>query len=125
MNLEACIAHAIHSNLDIIAAVPEVVHLNVDELEPDIENFVTNVHNSLFELIQAYGEPFIRAKDAAGLCATLQEHGVQVPNAMLLQMCQTVIQLSTVDAKFILDTDDGSCLYYAKMDVDVEDVVAV
>jgi hypothetical protein len=34
---------------------------------------------------------------------------------MLLRMCQTIMNLSSIDAKFILDTDDGKTLYYAKM----------
>jgi hypothetical protein len=124
MNLEASIAHAIHSNLDIIQAAPEVVHLSVDELEPYIEEFVTAVHQSMYSLIQTHGEPFIRAKDSAGLCATLQQFNVQLPNTMLLRMCQTIMDLSSIEATFILDTDEGACLYYAKMDIDVGDLIA-
>lgn len=124
MNLEASIAHAIHSNLDIIQAAPEVVHLSVEELEGYIEAFVTSVHQSMYSLIQTYGEPFIRAKDSAGLCATLQQFNVQLPNTMLLRMCQTIMELSTIEAQFILDTDEGACLYYAKMNIDVGDLVA-
>lgn len=123
MNLEACIAHAIHSNLDIIQAVPEVIELGIEELEPYIEKFVTEVHCSMFKLIQAHGEPFIIARDSAGLCATLQQFNVQLPDTMLLRMCQTIMELTTIDAQFILDTDEGACLYYAKMDIDVADLV--
>ena len=42
-----------------------------------------------------------------------------MPPTMLLRMCQTILQLSDIDAKFILDTEDGKSLYYLKMDVDV------
>lgn len=125
MNLEACIAHAIHSNLDIIQAVPEVVELGVEELEPYIEQFVTEVHQSMYALIQDHGEPYIIAKDSAGLCATLQQFNIKLPGTMLLRMCQTIMELSTIDAQFILDTDEGACLYYAKMDVEVGDIVTV
>jgi hypothetical protein len=34
-------------------------------------------------------------------------------------MCQTIIELAELQAKFILDTDDGKTLYYFKMTVDV------
>jgi hypothetical protein len=30
-------------------------------------------------------------------------------------MCQTILQLISIDARFILDTDDGKSLYYVKL----------
>lgn len=121
MNLEACIAHAIHSELDIIEALPEVQALPMEELEDYIEHYVTSIHNDIFDTVCTHGEDFIRCKDSAGLCATLQSNGVKLPPTMLLKMCQTIMELSQMDATFILDTDDGSSLYHVKMEVDVNE----
>ncbi|MEK7590835.1 MAG: hypothetical protein AAB489_01345 [Patescibacteria group bacterium] len=119
MSIDACIAHAIHSDLDVLEALPEVHDIPVDDLEPYIERFVVNVQESLYNVIMDYGEPYLRSKDAAGLCATCLEAGISLPPGMLLRMCQTIMQLSELDAKFILDTDEGASLYYVKMVIDV------
>src|SRR3989344_8150358 len=76
MSIDACIAHAIHSDLDILEALPEVHEIPVDDLEPYIERFVVNVQESLYSVIVDYGEPYLRSKDAAGLCATCLESGI-------------------------------------------------
>lgn len=115
MTIDACIAHAIHSDLDIIEALPEVQDLPVEELEMYVEHFVLRVQESLHNVIVQKGEPFLRSKDAAGLCATCLEAGVCLPPHMLLRMCQTILNLSQLEAKFILDTEEGKSLYYVKM----------
>jgi hypothetical protein len=115
MSIEACIAHAIRSDLDIMQALPEVVQIPVEDLEPYVERYVVNVQESLRNVIAERGEPYLRSRDAAGLCATCLEAGVSIPAAMLLKMCQTILQLSTLDARFILDTEDGKSLYYMKI----------
>src|SRR5687767_13060684 len=51
MTIDACIAHAIHSDLDIIEALPEVQDLPVEELESYVERFVLNVQESLHAVI--------------------------------------------------------------------------
>jgi len=117
MSIEACIAHAIHSDLDILEVLPEVHDLAVEELEPYIENYVSEIHNRMNFVISSKGDMFIRAKDAAGLCAVCLEEGINIPPEMLLRMCQTILQLSAVDTKFILDTDEGASLYYMKLDL--------
>ena len=117
MTLDACIAHAIHSDLDILVALPEVHDLEIDELEPYIESYVTKVHQVIHHTILDLGEQYLRAKDAAGLCATLMHQGVGIPAEMLLKMCKTIIDLQELEAKFILDTDEGASLYYMKMEV--------
>lgn len=115
MTIEACIAHAIRSDLDVLEALPEVTELPVEDLEPFVERYVVQVQESLRNIIVQQGEPYIRSRDAAGLCATCLEAGVGIPPAMLLKMCQTILQLQSLDAKFILDTEDGKSLYYVKM----------
>ena len=115
MTIDACIAHAIRTDLDVLEAIPEVQELPMEEMETYVERFVLNVQESLYNVVLASGEPYIRSRDAAGLCATCLEAGVALPPHMLLRMCQTIMQLSTLDAKFILDTDDGKTLYYVKM----------
>ncbi len=117
MTIEACIAHAIRSDLDVLEALPEVEQLPVEELETYVERFVVAVQESLKSVITHRGEHFIRSHDAAGLCATCLEAGVSLPPGMLLRMCQTIVQLSELDAKFVLDTDEGISLYYVKMNV--------
>lgn len=117
MTLDACIAHAIHNDLDILEALPEVHDLPMEDMETYIEQYVCEIHNSMRSVISKIGEPFMRSKDAAGLCASLIQEGIHLPAHILLRMCQTIIQLSDLDAKFILDTDDGKTLYYMKMEL--------
>ena len=115
MSIEACIAHAIRSDLDILEALPEVQEVPVEEIEPYVEHYVVQVQESLCNVILEYGDPYLRSNDAAGLCATCLEAGISLPPTMLLKMCQTIMQLSTLDARFILDTEDGKSLYYVRM----------
>ena len=119
MTIDACIAHAIHSDLDIVEALPEVHDIPVDELELYVEKYVLRIQESLYKAIIDHGEKFLRSKDAAGLCATCLEAGISIPPHMLLKMCQTIMHLSQIDAKFILDTDAGTSLYYVKMAIPV------
>lgn len=115
MSIDACIAHAIHSDLDVLEALPEVQELPVEDLESYVERFVVTIQDSLYRVIRDSGEKYIRCKDAAGLCATCLESGISLPPHMLLKMCQTILELSEIDAKFILDTEAGTSLYYVKM----------
>jgi len=119
MTLDACIAHAIHSDLDILEALPEIHDLSIEELEPYVERYVTTVHQMIYKSILEQGDQFIRSRDAAGLCATLLKAGIMLPPHMLLKMCQTIMQLTELEARFILDTEDGKSLYYMKMEVGV------
>lgn len=115
MSIETCIAHAIHKDLDIIEALPEVQDLPVEQLETYVESYIMKTQETLCNVIEAKGDSYLRSKDAAGLCAACLESGVGLPPRMLLRMCQTIIQLTTLDAKFILDTTDGKSLYFVKM----------
>ncbi len=117
MSIEACIAHAIRTDLDIIEALPEVQEVPVEDLEPYVEHYVVGVQESLRSIIIEQGEPYLRSKDAAGLCATCLEAGIGLPPSMLLRMCQTIMQLQSLDARFVLDTEDGKSLYYVKMTI--------
>lgn len=115
MNIESCIAHAINSDLDILAAFPELENLPIDELESTVERYVRDIQNSLQKVIAQEGDQYLRSKDAAGLCATCLHAGV-LPRRpkMLLKICQTIVQLVSVDAQFILE-NDGKSLFYIKM----------
>jgi hypothetical protein len=115
MSIESCIAHAIHKDLDIVEALPEVQDLPVEQLETYVERYVVQVQESLYNVIEAKGDPYIRAKDAAGLCAACMESGISLPPRMLLRMCQTIVNLTTLDARFILDTPDGKSLYFVRV----------
>lgn len=124
MSIDACIAHAIHSDLDILEVLPELKGMPVESLEPYIENYILTVQQDLRGVIVDRGDKYLRSKDAAGLCATCMEAGIGIPPKMLLKMCQTIMQLSTIDARFILDTEDGTSLFYVKMGVDVKQKAA-
>ena len=115
MTIDACVAHAIHKDLDIVEALPEIQDLPVEQLEPYVERYVSEMHQSISSIISVKGEPFLRSNDPAGLCATCLESGVALPPRMLLRMCRTIIDLQTLDARFILDTDSGASLYFVKM----------
>lgn len=115
MTIDTCIAHAIHKDLDIIEALPEIQDLPVEQLEPYVERYVSEMHEALCNVIRDHGEKYLRCQDSAGLCAAVLESGVALPPRMLLRMCQTIIQLQLLDARFILDTDEGASLYFVKM----------
>jgi len=86
-------------------------------LEMYIERYIVGVQESLRNIITEKGDPFLKSKDAAGLCATCLESGIGIPAPTLLKMCQTITQLLDLDARFILDTEDGTSLYYMKMEL--------
>ncbi|MDP7477257.1 MAG: hypothetical protein QF442_02300 [Candidatus Peribacteraceae bacterium] len=121
MSIDACIAHAIHSDLDILEVLPELKGMPVESLEPYIENYILTVQQELRQVISNRGDSFIRSKDAAGLCATCMNAGIGIPPKMLLKMCQTITQLSTIDARFILDTENGTSLFYVKMGLNMSE----
>jgi hypothetical protein len=122
MTIEACIAHAIHKDLDIIEALPEVYDLPLEQLEEHIDNYIRNLQNSLVTTVKSLGEPYLKAKDPAGLCITCLRAGVSLPPEMMLKMCQTILQLSSIDARFIADTDAGTAVYYMKLTMSREEV---
>jgi hypothetical protein len=115
MSIEASIAHAIRNDLDIIHVLPEIQELPMEQLQPYIEGYILQIQDSLYRVITKKGEVYLRSHDAAGLCATCLQDGVSLPPEILLKMCQTIIQLNTLDAQFILDTPEGASLYYVKM----------
>lgn len=117
MTIEACVAHAIKSDLDIVEALPEITELPVEEVETYVERYVLKVFQNITEVITETGDRYLKTKDAPGLCAACMEYGIGLPARMLLRMCQTIIQLNTLDAKFILDTEEGQSLFYVKMAV--------
>jgi hypothetical protein len=119
MSIDACIAHAIHSDLDILEVLPELKEMPVEHLEPYIERYILDVQQVLRTAILDRGQNFLKANDAAGLCATCLEAGVNIPPKMLLKMCRTILQLTAIDARFILDTDEGASLFYMKVQVNV------
>lgn len=117
MTLEACVAHAIHSDLDILEIMPDVHELPLEELEGYIENYIVSLQQSMVDTIRDIGNQFLDSKDAAGLCATCMSAGIEIPPRMLLRMCQTILRLREVDARFIGDTEDGKSIYYMKLQV--------
>ncbi len=117
MNLEACIAHAIHNDLDVVELLPDIHELPLEDLETYIEQFVIGIQQSLLDVIRRDGDRFVRGKDAAGLCAACLRAGVEIPPEMLLRMCNTILRLSEVDARFIGDSMNGESLYYMKMEL--------
>ena len=115
MTIEACIAHAIHKDLDILEALPEVYELPVEALEQHIDTYIQTLQQTLVKAIKSLGEPYIKSKDAAGLCITCLRAGISLPPEMMLKMCQTILQLSALDARFIADDANGTSVYYMRM----------
>jgi hypothetical protein len=122
MTIEACIAHAIHKDLDILEALPDVYELPMESLEHHIDSYIRNLQQTIVKAVKSLGEPYIRSKDAAGLCITCLRAGVTLPPEMMLKMCQTILQLSSIDARFIADTDAGTAVYYMKLTMSREEV---
>ncbi len=117
MSIEACIAHAIHKDLDIIEALPEVYELPMEQLELHIDHYIHSLQQNLVKAIKTLGEPYIKAKDAAGLCITCLRSGVTLPPEMMLKMCQTILQLNAIEARFIADNAEGASVYYMKLSI--------
>ena len=115
MTIEACIAHAIHKDLDILEALPDVYELPMESLEHHIDSYIRNLQQTIVKAVKSLGEPYIRSKDAAGLCITCLRAGVTLPPEMMLKMCQTILQLSALDARFIADDNNGTSIYYMKL----------
>ena len=119
MSIEACIAHAIYKDFDILQARPDVCEKPVEGLEEFIDGCITTLQKSLHSAIISLGEPYIKPKDAAGLCITCLKSGVELPPEMLLKMCQTILRLSQIDARFIGDDNNGSSVYFMKMEIEI------
>lgn len=117
MNIEACIAHAIHKDLDILEAMPTVYELPMEELEDQIDTYIQSLQQNLVQTIKTLGEPYMKAKDPAGLCITCLRAGVSLPPEMMMKMCQTILQLSSIEARFIADNNDGVSVYYMKLEM--------
>ena len=115
MSIEACIAHAIHKDLDILEALPSVYELPVEDLETHIDRYIRNLQQTLVKAIKTLGEPYMKSHDAAGLCITCLRAGVTLPPEMMLKMCQTIMHLTAIDARFIADNNDGTSVYYMKL----------
>ncbi len=117
MSIEACIAHAIHKDLDILEVLPDVYELPIDVLESHIDGYIHQVQDSLVQTIKTLGEPYLKSKDAAGLCITCLRAGINLPPEMLLKMCHTILNLSAIDARFIADDANGTSVYYMKLEI--------
>jgi hypothetical protein len=117
MTIEACIAHAIHKDLDILEAMPSVYEMPMEDLENQIDTYIQNLQQDMVKTVKALGEPYIKSKDAAGLCITCLRAGVTLPPEMMLKMCQTILQLASIEARFIADNNDGISVYYMKLDI--------
>lgn len=115
MTIEACVAHAIHKDLDILEALPNIYDLPVEKLEEHIDTYIRTLQQTMLQTIRSLGERYLRSKDAAGLCITCLRAGVTLPPEMLLKMCQTILQLSALDARFIADDNNGTSVYYMKL----------
>jgi hypothetical protein len=119
MSIEACVAHAIHKDLDIIEALPDVYELPFERLEEHIDQYIRSLQQNLVKAISSLGEPYLKSKDAAGLCITCLRSGISLPAEMMLKMCQTILQLSSIDARFIADNADGASVYYMKINMSI------
>lgn len=118
MSIDACIAHAIHSDLDILVANPELKMLkDIDNFEVEIERYIRGLHECIKENIDSWGKKHVKSGDAAGLCAVLLHEGIDIPPNMLFNMCKTICEMSKMDARFIADTDDGTEIYYIHLTI--------
>lgn len=116
MSIEASIAHALHKDLDILEADPNVITLPVRDLEGYIDSYIVGLQQKLLTTLQRAGEPYIKSRDAAGLCATCLQEGIELPTSMLLRICQTIMSLTHLDARFIAEDADGTPIYYVRME---------
>ena len=96
MTIEAAIAHAIHIDLDIIQALPEVQETPVDRLEEFIESYIKSIQASMVEA--ALSGSWENPEELYGV---FQKCGVDVPDTMLRTMSDTVCALHSQDIQEI------------------------
>lgn len=126
MDLDHCIAHAIHKDLDIIEALPEIQELPVQDLENYVENYVIRMQAFLSVEVRAAFSNNQIPKTGRELAKKIKNS--DLPPQMLINMCDTIISMHNIDARFVLDTENGTSLYDIRMEVfvgDGEDVPAV
>lgn len=116
MTLDACVAHAINKDFDIVEAYPGIQDLNIDDLERVVEEYVSDLHN---EWVGALKEDERLIDNPAYFLAEIikDRTTIDIPLKMRVKMCETIKSLKDIDARFILETDSGACLYYVKMDI--------
>lgn len=116
MTLDACVAHAINKNLDIVQAFPEVQDMSPDEIEPAVEKYVSDL---LGEWVTTLQQDEALIENPAYLLAEIikDRTTIEIPLKMRISMCETIKSLRDIDARFILDTDNGASLYYVKLNI--------
>jgi hypothetical protein len=96
MSIDHAVAIAIHDDLDIAQAWPQIEQLPVEALAPAIDDFIEDLQEALTDAIEEKGIPYLVAGDAGGLCEALLGR-VRVPFPMLLKMCRTIVEMWDVE----------------------------
>jgi len=116
MTIETCVAHAIHKDLEITKALPEVYDTEFDKIEELVESYIHNLQNKLSIEIRKR-EKLIDQPNL--MASSLLESGFPLPDDMLLKMCETISNLSDMNAKFIADTPEGVSLYHIMIEITI------
>jgi hypothetical protein len=127
MTIDACVAHAISRDLDVLEALPQVQLYPVEWIDPLVAAFMDRVQERLSKAVVEHGVRYLQRHDAAGLCRALLNAQVGVLPAMLLEMCETMVSLYALEVRFLGDTPDFRPVFEVRMAMDVgpgQDVVS-
>lgn len=91
MTVDLAVAHALASDLDIVEIMPDVRNLPIEQIEGRVNDFLDELQVELTMAIEERGQPYLKARDAAGLCTVLPPLGIPFP--ILLRVCQTIVHL--------------------------------
>lgn len=116
MTIETCVAHAIHKDLEITKALPEVYDTPFDKLEELIYSYIERLQNKLSIEIRKR-EKLIKEPNRMAL--SLIESEFPLPEDLLVKMCETISNLSDIKAKFIADTPEGASLYHIILEMTI------
>ena len=71
MTIDACVAHAISRDLDVLEALAQVQLYPVEWIDPLVAAFVDRLQERLSKAVVEYGVRYQQRHDAAGLCRAL------------------------------------------------------
>jgi hypothetical protein len=81
---------AIHDDLNIVQAWPEIDSVPVEDLTLTVDCYINELEQTMTRTIEEKGLPYMLSKDAAGLCTILLDR-VRFPFPRLLRMCQSIV----------------------------------
>lgn len=116
MHLDVCIAHAIHQDLDIMEALPQLAVAKLEEIAPMVERYVLKLQSSFAETLSGPAKHLLDAGEPIKLACACLMANVPAPLPSLRKMCQTIVELYGIQSRLV-GTRDGKPIYEVDMNV--------